>query len=149
MKIMRITPTLGLFWLLTACVTINIYFPAAEAQEAAEQIVEDILSGTAEEVPAGEPQSGLSPAPAIQLVGRMLDFLVPPAQAATPNFLVDTPEIRKLQAEGHFPPGSMGPKIEAAIHFLEHGGRRTLITDPDSLPRAMEGSAGTHIIGRL
>ena len=98
MKIMRITPTLGLFWLLTACVTINIYFPAAEAQEAAEQIVEDILSGPAEEVPAGEPQSGLAPAPAIQLVGRMLDFLVPPAQAATPNFSVDTPEIRKLQA---------------------------------------------------
>jgi len=98
MKITRITPTLGLFWLLTACVTINIYFPAAEAQEAAEQIVEDILSGTAEAIPAGEPQSGLAPAPAVQLVGRMLDFLVPPAQAATPNFSVDTPEIRKLQA---------------------------------------------------
>jgi uncharacterized protein YdbL (DUF1318 family) len=98
MKIVRITPTLGLFWLLTACVTINIYFPAAEAQEAAEQIVEDILSGTAEEVPAGQPQSGLVPAPAIQLVGRMLDFLVPPAHAASPNFSVDTPEIRKLQA---------------------------------------------------
>ena len=98
MKIMRITPTLGLFWLLSACVTINIYFPAAEAQEAAEQIVEDILSGAAEEVPAGEPQSGLSSAPGVRLVGRMLDFLVPPAQAASPNFLVDTPEIRKLQA---------------------------------------------------
>jgi carbamate kinase len=58
-------------------------------------------------------------------------------------------EIRTLHKQGHFPPGSMGPKVEAAIHFLEQGGRRTLITDPDSLPRAMEGSAGTHIIGRL
>jgi uncharacterized protein YdbL (DUF1318 family) len=98
MKIMRITPTLGLFWLLTACVTINIYFPAAEAQEAAEQIVEDILSGPAEEPPAGEPQSGLPPAPGVRLVGQILDFLIPPAEAATPNFSVDTPEIRKLQA---------------------------------------------------
>ena len=58
-------------------------------------------------------------------------------------------EIRTLHEQGHFPPGSMGPKVEAAIHFLEQGGRRTLITDPDSLPQAMEGSAGTHIIGRL
>ena len=61
----------------------------------------------------------------------------------------DAGRDRKLHAEGHFPPGSMGPKIEAVIHFLEEGGRRTLITDPDSLPRAMEGSAGTHFIGRL
>jgi carbamate kinase len=67
----------------------------------------------------------------------------------SPLSAVTLDEIRKLQAEGHFPPGSMGPKIEAAIRFLEQGGRRTLITDPDSLPRAMEGSAGTHIIGRL
>jgi len=70
-----------------------------------------------------------------------------PEQSALSAVTLD--EIRKLHAEGHFPPGSMGPKIEAAIHFLEQGGRRTLITDPESLPRAMEGSAGTHIIGRL
>jgi carbamate kinase len=70
-----------------------------------------------------------------------------PQQSALSAVTLD--EIRQLQAEGHFPPGSMGPKIEAAIHFLEQGGRRALITDPDSLPRAMEGSAGTHIIGRL
>jgi carbamate kinase len=70
-----------------------------------------------------------------------------PEQRALSAVTLD--EIRKLHAEGHFPPGSMGPKVEAAIHFLEQGGRRTLITDPESLPRAMEGSAGTHIIGRL
>ncbi len=43
----------------------------------------------------------------------------------------------------------MGPKIEAVIDFLEQGGRRALITDPDSLPAAIEGRAGTHFIGRL
>jgi carbamate kinase len=74
------------------------------------------------------------------------DFNTPEQRALS---AVTLDEIRKIHAEGHFPPGSMGPKIEAAIHFLEQGGRRTLITDPDSLPRAMEGSAGTHIIGRL
>ena len=58
-------------------------------------------------------------------------------------------EIETLYAEGHFPPGSMGPKIEAVVHFLKQGGRRALITDPDNLPLAMEGRAGTHFIGKL
>lgn len=58
-------------------------------------------------------------------------------------------EIEALQAQGHFPAGSMGPKIEAVMHFLKHGGRRALITNPESLPLAIEGRAGTHIVGRI
>jgi carbamate kinase len=58
-------------------------------------------------------------------------------------------EIEHLHAEGHFPPGSMGPKIEAVIRFLRAGGRRALITDPDSLPQAIEGRAGTHFVGGI
>jgi carbamate kinase len=56
-------------------------------------------------------------------------------------------EIERLHKEGHFPPGSMGPKIEAVICFLRAGGRRALITNPESLPRAIEGRAGTHFVG--
>ena len=56
-------------------------------------------------------------------------------------------EIERLQQDGHFPPGSMGPKIEAVIRFLRAGGRRALITNPESLPRAIEGRAGTHFVG--
>ena len=66
-----------------------------------------------------------------------------------PLSAVTLDEIERLHAEGHFPAGSMGPKIEAVIHFLRSGGRRAVITDPDNLARAMEGSAGTHVIGRL
>jgi carbamate kinase len=58
-------------------------------------------------------------------------------------------EIESLAAQGHFPAGSMGPKIEAVIHFLKHGGRRALITNPESLPQAIEGRAGTHVVGRI
>lgn len=58
-------------------------------------------------------------------------------------------EIERLQAEGHFAPGSMGPKIEAVIQFLRRGGRRALITNPESLPEAIEGRGGTHLIGAL
>ena len=58
-------------------------------------------------------------------------------------------EIEDLSAAGHFPAGSMGPKIEAVVHFLKSGGRRALITNPESLPHAIEGRAGTHIVGRI
>jgi carbamate kinase len=58
-------------------------------------------------------------------------------------------EIEALNAEGHFPAGSMGPKIEAVVHFLKNGGRRALITNPESLPHAIEGRGGTHIVGRI
>ena len=58
-------------------------------------------------------------------------------------------EIEALHAEGHFPEGSMGPKIEAVVHYLKHGGRRALITNAESLPRAIEGRAGTHVVGRI
>lgn len=58
-------------------------------------------------------------------------------------------EVEGLHAEGHFPPGSMGPKIEAVIHFLKQGGKRAVITDPESLPLAVEGRAGTHFVGQL
>jgi carbamate kinase len=58
-------------------------------------------------------------------------------------------ELEQLHAEGHFPPGSMGPKIEAVLRFLRNGGRRALITSPESLPAAIEGRAGTHFIGAI
>lgn len=69
--------------------------------------------------------------------------------AQRPLGAVTLEEIEALAAEGHFPAGSMGPKIEAVIHFLKHGGRRALITNPQSLPMAIEGRAGTHVVGRI
>lgn len=54
-------------------------------------------------------------------------------------------EARKYLAEGHFPPGSMGPKIEAAVRFVEGGGERAYITSLDKAAEALEGRAGTEI----
>jgi len=55
-------------------------------------------------------------------------------------------EARQLLSEGHFPPGSMGPKIEAIASFLEAGGdRRAIITNPPNLGRALANATGTHI----
>jgi carbamate kinase len=58
-------------------------------------------------------------------------------------------EIEGLKAEGHFPPGSMGPKVDAVVDFLRGGGDRALVTDADSLVAALDGQAGTHFVGRL
>ena len=58
-------------------------------------------------------------------------------------------ELERLHAERHFPPGSMGPKIDAVLQFLKRGGRRALITNPESLPQAIEGRAGTHFVGAI
>jgi len=55
-------------------------------------------------------------------------------------------EIKALQAEGHFPPGSMGPKIEAAVGFLEGGGERVIIGQLDQAVAALTGETGTHIV---
>lgn len=54
-------------------------------------------------------------------------------------------EARAYLAEGHFPEGSMGPKIRAACRFVENGGQRALITDIFTLIDALEGKTGTWI----
>jgi len=48
--------------------------------------------------------------------------------------------------EGQFPPGSMGPKIEASVEFLMNGGREVIITTPEKLAAAINGRAGTRIV---
>jgi len=52
---------------------------------------------------------------------------------------------RMLEA-GEFPAGSMGPKIDAALGFLAHGGREVIITDPESILAAVAGKAGTRVV---
>jgi len=54
-------------------------------------------------------------------------------------------EMRKLYSEGQFPPGTMGPKILAAIRFLEGGGDEVVICSIDKIVQALEGGSGTHI----
>lgn len=54
-------------------------------------------------------------------------------------------EMKIYYRQGHFPPGSMGPKIEAAIEFLDWGGKEVIITSPELVGAAMEGKAGTRI----
>ncbi|MCK4496909.1 MAG: carbamate kinase, partial [Candidatus Aenigmarchaeota archaeon] len=54
-------------------------------------------------------------------------------------------EIEKYAKQGYFPPGSMGPKIQAAVRFLQHGGKRVVITSPKFALGALKGRGGTTI----
>jgi len=55
-------------------------------------------------------------------------------------------EIRRYHERGHFPPGSMGPKIQAAVQYIENGGKEVLVTSAKELLRALRGHTGTHIV---
>ena len=59
---------------------------------------------------------------------------------------VSLSQMRAYQADGHFPPGSMGPKVDAALRFLEAGGKRVIITSLETAVPALLGETGTHIV---
>ncbi|MEW5993981.1 MAG: carbamate kinase [Candidatus Zixiibacteriota bacterium] len=59
---------------------------------------------------------------------------------------VSLSEIREYYRQGHFPTGSMGPKVEAAINFLDSGGELVAIASLEEATRAVYGKAGTRIM---
>lgn len=88
-------------WFLTACVTVNIYFPAAAAEKAADQFIEDVWnvqqpSPDQQEPPAEQPPQGRLDLPWPDLGRRLTNLLVPPAQAQA-NIEINTPAINRLK----------------------------------------------------
>ncbi len=72
-----------------------------------------------------------------------LDFGTPQQQDL---HLVSAAEIRSYRAQGQFPAGSMGPKVDAALRFLDGGGKRVVICCIDDALPALRGEAGTQIL---
>lgn len=66
-----------------------------------------------------------------------------------PIGLLTLDDARRHLADGQFPPGSMGPKITAAIRFLESGGETVIITTPAAVGAALAGQGGTRIVARV
>lgn len=96
--------------LLVACVTINVYFPAAAAQAAADRVIDEVWGGQAAPAPVAPPAE-LAPTSSLVLPGaqelarRVLDFVVPGAQAADPDLDISSPGIQRLtdSMEARFP----------------------------------------------
>ncbi|MCZ6529585.1 MAG: carbamate kinase [Chloroflexi bacterium] len=55
-------------------------------------------------------------------------------------------EAKAYMEQGHFAKGSMEPKVQAIINYLEAGGKEALVTDPDNIERALAGETGTRIV---
>ena len=82
-------------WVLSACVTINVYFPAAAAERAAEQFVGDVLG---EQIEDGSLFNPLSiPDGIMWLAASGLDLLVPSAHAQEPEIEINTPQINAIK----------------------------------------------------
>jgi len=85
--------------LLTACVTINIYFPAAAAEKAADEIIKDIQGITPQKT-VPKPKASLTDWQVVvfQLLDKAIDVVIPLAQADEADLAIDSPEIRQLRA---------------------------------------------------
>jgi len=113
--------------MLTACVTINIYFPAAAAEEAARTIVRDVLkSEQTEPAPSsqeGDKQSARTQAnPVLVAFGLMLEQLIPAAQAAQADIDINTPAIRSIRSSMQRRQASLAPFYRSgAVGFDSKG----------------------------
>jgi carbamate kinase len=72
-----------------------------------------------------------------------LNFGKPDQQAID---VMTVAEAKRHMEEGHFAKGSMLPKIQAVIWFLETGGQEALITNPENITRALRGETGTRVV---
>jgi uncharacterized protein YdbL (DUF1318 family) len=123
--------------LIAACVTINVYFPAAAAEKAADKIIEDVWGK--DQAPATTPQSDKTSSLAPQAqrvllaaVGSVLDFVIPAAHAQA-DLDIATPEIRAITASMEGRHGSLSKYYgSGAVGFTADG--MVEVRDQNAIP---------------
>ncbi len=153
---------LGAVLLLGACVTINVYFPEAAAEKAADRIIDQVYGADGKPAPAtGDKRTNVLPTPLphggaapernllLAAAGAVLDFLVPAAHAQAPDLNVSTPAIRALVASMEsrhaalapfYASGAIGPvddgmievRDQNAIPLAERNNVRKLVADENA-----------------
>jgi uncharacterized protein YdbL (DUF1318 family) len=83
--------------LAAGCVTVNVYFPAAAAEQAADRIIQEVYGAEGQEPPAEAPPAATPPG-GDGAAMRLLNFLVPAAYAQQPNIDISTPAVNQLKA---------------------------------------------------
>lgn len=135
--LLRFKATL-LISLLAACVTINVYFPAAAAEKVADQIIDSVTRGGSDSRGGGAPPPGTAPTAAIrhvdaalwrQVALRIVDLAIPRAQAQDgANIDISSPEIRAITAsmqarfgelEPFFSSGAVGLTAEGLVEVRD------------------------------
>lgn len=120
---------LAAMFTLSACVTINVYFPAAEAEQAAREFVEKVIGDEATGSPTEvKPADGGGMA---SIGGAVLDFLVPRAHAQSADINIRTPAIQAIQSRmaerfqstlaPHFDSGALGLARDGTISLRDAG----------------------------
>jgi len=136
MHLLRLSSLLLLLFFVSACVTINVYFPVAEAQEAADEIIDKVWGN--EDAPPTDTQSSYTPTASSKLASvpiglRVIDVIFPAAQAANVNIDISSPAIRALHE-------SMAVRHEGLVEYYNNGAigvqNDALITlrDPKQVP---------------
>lgn len=98
-------------FLVTACVTINVYFPAAAAEKAADRIIDDVWQQPAGKATTPPPTSSL----AVRVLVATADFVMPRAEAQQqPNIDVSSPEVQRIK-------DSMQARFDRLKPFLDSG----------------------------
>ena len=125
------TPVLVML-LISACVTVNIYFPAAAAEKVADEIIDGIQKGR-ENNQSNEPEASLNLPALSYIVNAVLSFGISEAHAADANLSIDSAEIRAVRARMTSRFGQLNPAYaQGQIGILSSG----LITvrDPNAVP---------------
>jgi uncharacterized protein len=136
-KVMRLNVALASL-AFAACVTINVYFPAAAAEKAADQIIDAVTGGPANGAsgsaprpgggqPTGAPPLGAAPAPQrptllAATVGRVLYAIVPAAHAQDANLDISSPEIRAVTTSMQARFGQLQKHFDAGVLGMTQGG---------------------------
>lgn len=135
--------SLSIALLLTACVTINVYFPAAAAEKAADRIIEDVWkqpgprpadqpANPPADAPAASPQSSLG----VRVAVALLDAVVAPASAQQqPNIDISSPEVQRLKASLAARFDSLKPYMDSGAVGLTGDGL-VAVRDPNAVPLA-------------
>ena len=131
---MRKIPVLGVL-LLTACVTINIYFPAAAAEKAADEIIKDIQSITPPKTEP-KPKADLTDwqMAAFQWLDKAINVVVSPVQADEANLNIDSSEIRQLRATMESRFAALQPFYAAGFIGIQADGFLAVRRDAASVP---------------
>ncbi len=134
--------------LLMACVTINVYFPAAAAETAADTIIKQVYGkdNNQEDNPTTGPDQTYSPSWSARLIAGLLERVIPPAYAQQPDINISTPGINRLRSlmterharlEPYYNSGAVGMdaqglitlRTEEAIPLRERNTVKMLVAD--------------------
>jgi len=123
-------PILFLVLLGTACVTINVYFPAAAAEHAADKIIQKVYGEDAAKPEAKEPdsQTGLVNI-SVNVIAAIANSIIPAAQAQQPDINISSPAIDKATSMMETRHQSLGPFYDSGAVGMENNGLITVKDD--------------------